>query len=223
MCAHYRLSMKQGLLWKGSPLYSTCVEGFKQYLPRILPWSKSLPWTQCFTMTTVSTATLRGNFSVMSQVRCSFRTATDIEDLWRPPPPHIHTILPGDLDHRLSQLKELVAHYPLEHFERITYLEALSRLELSFDFIYKASIPVECGMAFTWPIMLPREFVGFLQDYKPLSLVFLSYYCIILNRLENFWFLRGWDKSLLSEIWNCLPFDLRLWIDWPKAVCGVEA
>ena len=77
-------------------------------------------------------------------------------------------------------------------------------------------------MAFTFPIMTPRGFVGFLQNYKPLSLVFLSYYCIILDRLDDFWFLRGWDKILLSEIGARTPFELRPWIEWPMAVCGVE-
>ena len=146
---------------------------------------------------------------------------TNMENPLRPPS-HTNTIFPQDLEDKLSQLKELVANYPLELSEQTTYLEAHSRLEISFDFVQHARVPLECGMAFTFPIMTPREFVGFLEDYKPLSLVFLSYYCIILNRLGDFWFLRGWDKILLSEIWDRTPVDLRPWIEWPMAVCGVE-
>ena len=149
------------------------------------------------------------------------RTETNIENPLSPPS-HINTIFPEDLEDKLSQLKDLVTNYPLEHSERTTYLEAHSRLQISFDFVQHASMPLECGMAFTFPIMTPRGFVGFLQNYKPLSLVFLSYYCIILNRLDDFWFLRGWDKILLSEIGARTPFELRPWIEWPMAVCGVE-
>lgn len=172
-------------------------------------------------MTTILTTNIRGNIFYVPTPN-SFMSVTNIEDP-SSPPSHVNTIFPEDLEDKLAQLKELITHHPLQHSERTTCLEAHSQLEISFDFVQKASMPLECGMAFAWPIMTPREFVGFLEDYKPLlSLIFLSYYCIILNRLDDFWFLRGWDKKLLSEIWGRTPFDLRPWIEWPMAVCGVE-
>ncbi|KAK2795524.1 hypothetical protein FQN52_005291 [Onygenales sp. PD_12] len=136
--------------------------------------------------------------------------------------PRVNPILPEYLTDKFSQLKEFVAEYSLELEDRNVYDEAFKLLEVSFDFVEKTAAPLECGTAFLWPIMLPYKFIGFLQEYQHLSLILLSYYCIVLNCLDNFWFLRRWDQALLMEIQSWLPPDLHGWIEWPKAMCGLQ-
>ncbi|KAK2813374.1 hypothetical protein FQN50_000689 [Emmonsiellopsis sp. PD_5] len=139
-----------------------------------------------------------------------------------PSMPRVNLILPECLTNKLSQLKEYVAKYSLEPEDRDVHDEAFKLLEVSFDFVEKTAAPLECGAAFMLPIMVPYKFIGFLQEYHHLSLILLSYYCIVLNCLDNFWFLRRWDQALLMEIQNLLPPDLHGWIEWPKAMCGLQ-
>ena len=78
------------------------------------------------------------------------RTETNIENPLSPPS-HINTIFPEDLEDKLSQLKDLVTNYPLEHSERTTYLEAHSRLQISSDFVSMQA----CHWNVGWRLLYP--------------------------------------------------------------------
>jgi hypothetical protein len=123
---------------------------------------------------------------------------------------------------QFSGLKDLIRSQNLNSQEENEYLDALTKLETAFGFMQMARHPLEPGAAFVWPIMVQRGFLDLLTLLTPLSLVILSYYCVILHHLDTFWFLHGWDKALLSEIEDSLPSELQTWICWPRKVCGLD-
>ncbi|PKX88935.1 Zn(II)2Cys6 transcription factor domain-containing protein [Aspergillus novofumigatus IBT 16806] len=122
----------------------------------------------------------------------------------------------------LARLRDLIKGQTLNHWEESVYFDALSQLEISFDFIQAAKNPLEWGMAFVWPVLLKKEFLNLLGQLRPLSLVMLSHYCVLLYHFDHLWFLNGWAKALLTEIGDTLTLELQMWIDWPREVCGLR-
>ncbi|KAJ5347748.1 uncharacterized protein N7506_001001 [Penicillium brevicompactum] len=123
---------------------------------------------------------------------------------------------------RLLDLRGLVMSQNLDPQELNEYLDALAKLQTAFSFVGVASMPLEPGAAFVWPITLQRAFICHLTQRSPLSLVILAHYCVILYRLSGDWFLNGWHKAILDEIRDLVPLELQAWIRWPRDVCGLS-
>jgi hypothetical protein len=121
-----------------------------------------------------------------------------------------------------ADLVNLVRNQEGEPQEQNEYLDALRKLGTAFRFMRTASQPLEPGAAFVWPIMLQRDSIQLFLQLTPLSLVLLAHYCIILHHLNGYWFLHDWHKTLLAEITESLPADLRTWVLWPRKVCGLN-
>ncbi|KAL3472568.1 hypothetical protein BJX99DRAFT_213075 [Aspergillus californicus] len=122
----------------------------------------------------------------------------------------------------VARLRDLIKRQMLDDTEESVYFHALSQLEASFDFIQAANKPLEWGMAFVWPVILKQEFLNLLGRLRPVPLVILSYYCMLLCQFNDLWFLDGWAKALLTEIGDTLTSELQVWIDWPREVCGLR-
>lgn len=119
-------------------------------------------------------------------------------------------------------LANLVQVQEVRSQEQKEYLNALKQLRIAFRFMRTASQPLEPGAAFVWPILLQRDSISLLMQLTPLSLVLLAHYCVILHYLDDYWFLHGWHKALLTEITEYLPSDLKTWVAWPRKVCDLE-
>jgi hypothetical protein len=55
-------------------------------------------------------------------------------------------------------------------------------------------------------------------DYEALCV--LAFYCVLLRRLECFWWFEGWGLHLIERIYSQLPDKFRLWIRWPIQEIG---
>lgn len=73
---------------------------------------------------------------------------------------------------------------------------------------------------FTWMHGLSDEFVINLQHRKPVALAILSFFCVLLNDLNNFWWMRDWPAHLMSEIYASLNGEYRMWLRWPMEEIG---
>jgi hypothetical protein len=84
----------------------------------------------------------------------------------------------------------------------------------------KVRTPI-CRVANTpWVHQLEDDFVRLLQEEKPIPLVILSYFCILLNGLSSFWWTRGWVEHLLSEIYSLLDQEYKIWMRRPMEETG---
>lgn len=122
---------------------------------------------------------------------------------------------------RFSDLENLIKRQISVPQEQNEYMDALAKLETAFNFMHVANLPLEPGAAFVWPIMLQRESIHRFTEQPPLSLILLAHYCVILHRIDGYWFFSGWYKALLIEITEALPLELRSWVVWPKNICGL--
>lgn len=118
-----------------------------------------------------------------------------------------------------EQIQQAASRDPeLEH-----YSKALDQLSQRFDFAFNHTSRVtqlSPQQVFLWVYQLEDDFIRLLQEEKPIPLVILSYFCILLNGLSSFWWTRGWVEHLLSEIYSSLDGEYRIWMRRPMEETG---
>jgi hypothetical protein len=126
------------------------------------------------------------------------------------------------IDH-LAELRKQILRVDPPMAELTTYLAALDQLSERFD----ASMTSPSRLSqmfpqqvFVWVYQLEDKFVSLLQEGKPIALVILAHFCILLNGLSSFWWTRGWMEHLLSEIHCSLNQEYRIWMRRPMEETG---
>ncbi|KAF5724083.1 C6 zinc finger [Fusarium mundagurra] len=125
-------------------------------------------------------------------------------------------------DH-FPQLREQIQQAASGDPELVHYSKALDQLSQSFDFAFLSTsraAQLSPQQVFVWVYQLDDDFVRLLQEEKPIALIILSYFCILLNRLSSFWWIRGWPEHLLFEIHSSLDEEYKVWMRRPMEETG---
>lgn len=126
------------------------------------------------------------------------------------------------VDH-LPELREQILRFNPPSAELNTYLAALDQLSERFDVVASSSrkaSQIFPQLALVWLYLLEDDFVRLLQEEKPIALVILSHFCILLNNLGSWWWIRGWLEHLLSVIHQSLNWEFRTWMQRPMEETG---
>lgn len=73
-----------------------------------------------------------------------------------------------------------------------------------------------------WPARISMDYLEFLRKRDPGALVLLAHYFVLLEPLEDHWFMADFRKRLLMRIWRQLDGELRKWIEWPMKEAGLD-
>ena len=73
-----------------------------------------------------------------------------------------------------------------------------------------------------WPLKQSERFFELVSRGNPRALIVMAFYCVILHRVENHWFMQGQGRHLLSNIEKRLGNAWRCWIQWPLHELGIE-
>lgn len=73
-----------------------------------------------------------------------------------------------------------------------------------------------------WPLKQPPRFFELVSHGNPRALIVMAFYCVILHRVQNYWFMQGQGRQLLSNIEKRLGNAWRYWIQWPLHELGIE-
>lgn len=65
-----------------------------------------------------------------------------------------------------------------------------------------------------WAIRLNPKYMDDLREHRPLALVILVYYCVLLHYLKQNWCLDGWGKRVAGAIWALLDDEWRPLAHW---------
>ncbi|KAH6701370.1 hypothetical protein BKA61DRAFT_646994 [Leptodontidium sp. MPI-SDFR-AT-0119] len=124
-------------------------------------------------------------------------------------------------DDPLVELGNLVAQNSLDELNKHVYLAAIDTLRRTFAFHNQPGSPgYKTRDVFTWIFKVPEEFLQLLRQHTQESLTIFAYFCVVLNRLDSHWWMRGWSSHLVSKIWNLLDEEHQLWIRWPLEEIG---
>jgi hypothetical protein len=117
-----------------------------------------------------------------------------------------------------TQLKKGTFELPEE--EQKVVLEALNSFRDTIKKLVdspRMMATPELRVVFGWPMRLSNPYFALVRRRHPLSLVILSYYCVLLRSREaNYWFLEGWATALIQAMVESLassPWEEL--IRWP--------
>ncbi|KJK62243.1 Zn2-Cys6 binuclear cluster domain protein [Aspergillus parasiticus SU-1] len=103
------------------------------------------------------------------------------------------------------------------------YVHVLTYLTNAFHHVYgKTDISrgERCAKTFQWLYQLPDEFVFDLQERKWPALLLLSYFLVLLQQLNSYWFVKGWPEHVMGEIYRSFSEQQRIWLQWPANQIG---
>ncbi|KAE8453290.1 hypothetical protein EG329_011357 [Mollisiaceae sp. DMI_Dod_QoI] len=94
--------------------------------------------------------------------------------------------------------------------------EALSFLiEVHAQLSLRNRVVDQVGTTLSWPIRVRDSYIAMVSQQKPEALVVLAHYCLLLNKIDHFWFMAGMSRHLLQTIHRTLGKEWEIWIAWP--------
>ena len=101
------------------------------------------------------------------------------------------------------------------------YLSSIQELE--FCFRHAAEHPGDVSYAMAWPIHVSDAspaYVAALKERRPMALVILGYFGVVLHGLDCCWWLQGWGKQLVPAVGSLVDGESQLLMVWPLAQVG---
>ncbi|KAH9887513.1 hypothetical protein F4778DRAFT_756960 [Xylariomycetidae sp. FL2044] len=121
----------------------------------------------------------------------------------------------------LESLRELISRRELDKKLTTIYLDAIEELKKSFSlFDPRNNSRRDLTDAFVWIHMVVVDFIPLLRDPLQEAVAIFAFWCVLLKRLENQWWLHGWANHLIAKSFNLLDEEHRLWIRWPIEEIG---
>ncbi|KAH7304266.1 hypothetical protein B0I35DRAFT_445422 [Stachybotrys elegans] len=127
-----------------------------------------------------------------------------------------------DLD-ALSDLQAFIDASTSEHDqERRHLLDAFVDLKRAFYSFYGEDLSNDAKIRsiFTWMYKISDDYINMLRHRNNLALCILAFFCVLLNRLEYNWWLKGWGTHLIDRIYTALDGVHRFRIRWPIQEIG---
>lgn len=125
-------------------------------------------------------------------------------------------------DSPLAELRLLIDKTTVDRQEVTICLDAIDGLRKAFitwpDQAQSASY--ESADVFIWVFEVDHRFLELLRVRTQESLCIFSYFCVVLRKLDSYWWMEGWATHLISKIYHLLDEEHRLWIRWPIEEIG---
>ncbi|KAF3012673.1 hypothetical protein E8E14_011623 [Neopestalotiopsis sp. 37M] len=101
-------------------------------------------------------------------------------------------------------------------------LDALHHLQKSFVMFNESTFSGDSQIRATimWLCTISDAYIALVAEGDHEALCVLAFYCVLLRRLECFWWIEGWGLHLIERIYSRLPDKFRLWIRWPIQEIG---
>jgi hypothetical protein len=104
------------------------------------------------------------------------------------------------------------------------YTAALDNIEPCFSLVYADDTAIsdaaEYSVVFVWMYRLEQNFMDRLREKKPIPLVLLSYFALLMSTLSKYWFMRDWPQHMMVGIKEHLSPEYQKWLEWPIKEAG---
>src|SRR5262249_31702952 len=68
---------------------------------------------------------------------------------------------------------------------------------------------------FGWLYRINDDYAACLRQKRPLALIVLSYYTVLLRLMERHWFVIGWSDHILKRTMEIIQDEYVEWLQWP--------
>ncbi|KAI5284206.1 Leucine aminopeptidase 1, partial [Ascosphaera aggregata] len=102
--------------------------------------------------------------------------------------------------------------------DRMVYLRTIDELNDTFSEIESCGFhkPFAIGLMCAWPASLSNSFMTLLSHRRPLALVVLAHFAVLLRDHEASWYLSGWHRYLLDAVEKAIPPGFEVLLAWPR-------
>ncbi|KAH9208750.1 hypothetical protein DL95DRAFT_467469 [Leptodontidium sp. 2 PMI_412] len=105
---------------------------------------------------------------------------------------------------------------PLTAAEVESLKESLGWMKIIYTMITLPSGGIDpASAAMTWPVRVPEHYLSMVNERQPAALILLSHFCLLLNTVDDFWWIRDMSRGLLQVIHQTLGAEWEPWIGWP--------
>ena len=119
--------------------------------------------------------------------------------------------------HELQEVNWRTAHNEAEYQRFFTAIERLIHAYETYRYIAE-----DRSLVFVWTVTVPESFVVELKARRPMALVVLAFYAVLVHSVEEQWWAKGRGKNLVEAIHEELPMEWREAVKWPMEVVRSE-
>ena len=81
-------------------------------------------------------------------------------------------------------------------------------------------VDAEHNLVFGWLFRIEDEFLEALQRFDAVPLVLYSHFAVLMNDMEQTWYMKGWTSHVLQGIWSNLEDKDKVHMKWPMEIVG---
>jgi hypothetical protein len=94
--------------------------------------------------------------------------------------------------------------------------QSLSCLREIYDMMSSPDMRADtAAVVLSWPVRVPEAYFQMLNNGLPQALILLAHYCLLLNKIDSFWWIRGMSRYLLKTVHKTLGKEWESHIAWP--------
>jgi hypothetical protein len=124
--------------------------------------------------------------------------------------------IPTEIHVALQRLEDLNRWMSADLDERETYARALQGLRTSFKDVINR--PNEWVTLLGWFCSVPSQYLEYAKARRPLALLLLAYYCVLVSHAPERWWIKCWSEP----VWGAVRRELD--DPWtPYLLCAVKA
>lgn len=135
---------------------------------------------------------------------------------------------PGPGDENLLRLREVWAsdsnaevYNKTLHLLRKTSTWMMQFQNMQGDQLSEWGYNRDLSGPFMWLFLVSEEYFVLLQQRQPLALILFAHFGALLQYLNEYWWMEGCGKSIVSVVDGCLGPYWTPWMEWPKQVVGL--
>ncbi|KAI0380758.1 hypothetical protein F5Y04DRAFT_91353 [Hypomontagnella monticulosa] len=135
--------------------------------------------------------------------------------------PKVEDFSNGPTDARLVHLEE---ELPIAPEHREAYAQVMVHLRLCFYLSDGADTPLNRkNAALRFPPLMGKRFREHLAGKHPAALIIMAYWCVLLHRVEDRWWLKERVEPLLLKIEELVPREYTSLMSWPLEEVGISS
>lgn len=125
-----------------------------------------------------------------------------------------HT-MPEGIDFGLGHLDHMIGRGAMLSDDRRYCVMVLDELKQVYREVAGPGGPPIVSSILRFPKQDPVPYLLLLKRRLPQALVMLAYYCVLLDQLNQRWWINGWASRILQEIVSTVSEPWQSWIGWP--------
>ncbi|RAH75755.1 putative Zn(II)2Cys6 transcription factor [Aspergillus japonicus CBS 114.51] len=96
---------------------------------------------------------------------------------------------------------------------------AIDHMERHIQFV---GIACDIRSVIGWPAVLDDTFWARIRAYKPVAMLILVHYCMLLDTCKNHWWIAGWSGRLIKAVERVLPDSEKRRLDWATHITWIR-